>query len=75
MTKTTVYKVQLYDAKDDKPVISRRMATPEGADKMGGTIVEGTGYVIDLTDLEVGHEWTAIGFDPTALSYKKVVPG
>lgn len=45
---------------------------PAGAAKMGGWIVEGTGFVIDQTDLESGEEWTARDFDPRNLGYKKV---
>ncbi|WP_027556336.1 hypothetical protein [Bradyrhizobium sp. Cp5.3] len=64
MTKTVVYKVKLYNVATDEVVISRRMATHEGAAKMGGWTVEGTGVVVDLTDLEPGEEWTARDFDP-----------
>ena len=46
------------------------MATPEGAAKMGGTIIEGSGYVIDQTDLEAGEEWTPCDFDTAG--YKPV---
>jgi hypothetical protein len=59
MTKTTVHKVHLYDAKNDETIISRRYATPEGAERMGGAIIEGTAVVIDFTELEPGFEWTA----------------
>lgn len=58
MTKTTVHKVRLYDAKNDETIISRRYATPEGAEMMGGEIIEGTAVVIDLTELEPGFHWT-----------------
>ncbi|GEC59210.1 hypothetical protein ACVIW2_000124 [Bradyrhizobium huanghuaihaiense] len=65
MARTTVYKVKLYNIATDEVVISRRMATYEGAAKMGGWPVEGTGHVIDLADLEPGEEWTPRDFDPT----------
>lgn len=71
MTRTVVYKVQLYDAANDKPVVSRRMATEVGAERMGGIIIEGTGYTVDSTDLEDRQQWTAIDFDPVALGYSK----
>ncbi|WP_035677029.1 hypothetical protein, partial [Bradyrhizobium liaoningense] len=67
MTKATVYKVKLYNIATDEVVISRRMATYEGAAKMGGWTVEGTGRVVDVTDLEPGEEWTARDFDPTKI--------
>ena len=38
---------------------------------MGGTIIEGTGYSVDLTELESGQQWTAINFDPVTLGYSK----
>lgn len=69
MSKTTVYKVKLYDVAADRSTISRRMATADGARNMGGTIVKGSGYVVDSTELEAGEEWTATDFDPVALGY------
>lgn len=66
MAKTTVYQVKLYDVATDEVLVSRR----SGQD--GGWIVEGTGFVIDQTDLESGEEWTARDFDPRNLGYKKV---
>ena len=71
MSKIVVYKVQLYDAANDAPVVSRRMATLNGVEKMNGTVIEGTGYTVDSTDLENGQQWTAIDFDPVALGYSK----
>lgn len=65
MSTTTVYKVRLYNIATDETTVSRRMATPEGAAQMGGSIIEGTGYVIDLTELEAGNEWTPLDFDTT----------
>lgn len=67
MARTTVYKVKLYNIATDEVVISRRMATYEGAAKMGGWTVEGTGHVVDLADLEPGEEWTPRDFDPTTI--------
>ena len=71
MTKVTVYKVQLYDSAKDAPFTSSRMATREGAAIMNGTVIEGTGYVIDLTELENGNQWTPRGFDPVAVGGEK----
>ncbi|MEY9748866.1 hypothetical protein ABIF65_008240 [Bradyrhizobium japonicum] len=67
MARTTVYKVKLYNIATDEVVISRRMATYEGAAKMGGWPVEGTGHVVDLADLEPEEEWTPRDFDPTTI--------
>ncbi|MDD1523651.1 hypothetical protein DAA51_39080 [Bradyrhizobium sp. WBAH10] len=67
MARTTVYKVKLYNIATDEVVISRRMATYDGAAKMGGWPVKGTGHVIELADLEPGEEWTPRDFDPTTI--------
>ncbi len=66
MAKVTVYKVGLYNVVTDHTMISRRMATPEGAAKMGGWIIEGTATEIDASELENGEPWTARGFQPKA---------
>ena len=71
MTKTTVHKVHLYDAMNDETIISRRYATLEGAERMGGAIIEGTAVVIDLTELEPGFEWTPRDFVPAPGSAKR----
>lgn len=73
MSKTVVYRVKLYDVGHDEFILSRRMATEEGAKEMGGSIVEGSGFVIDLTDLENGEQWTARDFDPVRRGYKKAI--
>lgn len=65
MGKVTVYKVQLYDAVDEEPLISTRMATPKGAHMMGGDIVEGSGVDIDASQLEPGAQWTPRDFIPS----------
>ncbi|MCA1458928.1 hypothetical protein I6F35_38390 [Bradyrhizobium sp. BRP22] len=67
MARTTVYKVKLYNIATDEVIISRRVATYEGAAKMGGWTVEGTGHVVDLADVEPGEEWTPRDFDPTKI--------
>lgn len=71
LTKVTVHKIRLYDATKDDMVISRRMATPEGAARMGGEVIEGTDFVIDLSELEAGMPWTKRDFDPASASYKR----
>jgi|tagenome__1003787_1003787.scaffolds.fasta_scaffold20690169_1 hypothetical protein len=73
MSKTKVYRVRLYDISNEKSVISRRMATPEGAAYMGGEIIDGTGYVVDVSELEPGDAWTPLDFEPAALGFKKAL--
>jgi hypothetical protein len=34
-------------------------------------VIEGTGYMVDPTELEDGQQWTAIDFDPVVLGYSK----
>ena len=63
MTKVTVYNVQLYDAVNDAPKTSRRMATERGAEMMCGEIVKDSAVEIEESQLN-GEQWTEIGFDP-----------
>jgi hypothetical protein len=49
------------------------MATPEGAAYMGGEIIDGTGYVVDNSELEPGEAWTPLDFEPAALGFKKAL--
>jgi hypothetical protein len=60
----TVYKVRLYDARNDESFTSRRMATIAGAGMMGGWIIDGTGIEIEPSQLEPGMQWTARDFNP-----------
>jgi hypothetical protein len=64
METITVYKVRLYDTRNDESLTSRRMATVQGAAMMGGWIIDGTGIEIDPSQLERGMQWTARDFDP-----------
>ncbi len=64
MAKVTVYKVQLYDALNDRPMISKRMATAAGAAMMGGHILEETAIEIDESQLERDEQWTERDFNP-----------
>jgi hypothetical protein len=74
MPSVTVYKVQLYDVATDHPMISRRMATREGAEKMGGVILEDTAMEIDASQLESGEGWTPRDFNPRPhLGFQKQV--
>jgi hypothetical protein len=59
-----VYKVEIYDIETDEMRLSRRMATQRGAEKMGGSIVQGTAVIIDPDQLERGEEWTPRDFKP-----------
>ena len=65
MAKVTVYRVQLYDAVNDAPKTSRRMATERGAEMMCGEIVKDSAVDIEESQLN-GEQWTDIGFDPKA---------
>lgn len=66
MAKVTVYKVQLYDAANDAPKTSRRMATERGAKMMCGEIAKDSAVEIEESQLN-GEQWTDIGFDPAAV--------
>jgi hypothetical protein len=67
VAKVTVYNVKIHDLATDKFVISRRMATYEGAKIMHGEIVEESATEIDEADLEKGEPWTPRDFIPQAL--------
>jgi hypothetical protein len=64
MAKVKVSKVTVYDVTTDQQRVSRRMATPEGAAIMHGTVVENTEVEIDESQLERGEKWTPIDFKP-----------
>ena len=64
METITVYRVRLYDARNDESLTSRRMATVQGAGMMGGWIIDGTQIEIDPSQLEPGMQWTARDFNP-----------
>jgi hypothetical protein len=64
MTRLKVYKVKVYDVTTDQFVISRRLATREGAAIMRGVVLEDTGVVIDASQLEPGEQWTPKDFTP-----------
>ncbi len=64
MAKVTVYNIRFYDLQNDELRISRRMATPKGAARMGGEILEGSAVEIDASRLEPGEEWTPRDFNP-----------
>jgi len=63
MTRVTVYRVQLYNAATDAPLISRRMATRRGAEMMHGQILEDTAIEIEESQLEPGQQWTERRFN------------
>ena len=64
VAKVTVYNVKIHALATDKFVISRRMATPEGAKIMHGEIIEESATEIDDADLENGEPWTPRDFHP-----------
>ena len=64
MSKITVFKVGLYDAINDARKISRRMATREGAEMMGGWVIEESAVEIESSQLEAGEQWTPRDFNP-----------
>ena len=64
MGKAKVYRVQVYNIMTDQIVISRRMATREGAEIMRGKVIDDTAVEIDESQLEPGEEWTPIDFNP-----------
>jgi hypothetical protein len=67
VAKVTVYNVKIRDLATDKFVISRRMATHEGAKIMHGEVIEDSATEIDEADLEGGEPWTPRDFIPQAL--------
>jgi hypothetical protein len=56
MTERRVYKVKMYNPATDQALISRRMATEEGAAIMRGEIIEDSAFVVDLTELKGGMD-------------------
>jgi len=64
MAKVTVYKVRVYNVMTDEYVLSRRMATHEGAGIMKGEIIEDSAVEIDESQLELGEKWTPRDFKP-----------
>ena len=67
MAKVTVFRVQLYNVATDALLISRRMATPKGAEMMGGHVLENSAIEIDESELESSEQWTPRGFRPNAV--------
>jgi hypothetical protein len=57
-----VYKVKRYDWQSDEIIVSKRLATIEGARLMGGDIIGSSGVEIPESDLESGQQWTARGY-------------
>jgi hypothetical protein len=64
MAKVKVYRVKVFDGMTDRRVISRRMATREGAATMRGEVLEDTEIEIDESQLEPGEQWTPVDFKP-----------
>jgi hypothetical protein len=64
MAKVNAYKVRSYDATKDDYVVSRRLATREGARKMRAELLENTEVEIDDSMLERGERFTPRDFVP-----------
>ena len=64
MPKVIVHRVRVHDHHIGTVVVSPRMATEEGAKRMGGQIVPDTAVEIDADLLETGEQWTRLDFDP-----------
>jgi hypothetical protein len=64
MARVTVYKVKVWTQNAGDYRVSRRMATENGATKMCGEIITGTGVEIDADRLIRGEEWTERDFVP-----------
>ena len=60
----TVYRVKRYDLQSDDYIHSKRLATREGARRMGCEIIASSEVEIPDSDLEAGEEWTAEGYAP-----------
>jgi hypothetical protein len=63
--KVTVYKMRFYDVQSDTFVVSRRMATEEGARFLGGKIIPSSAAEIDDSELEPQEQWTSRNFNPS----------
>jgi hypothetical protein len=63
MANVKVYRVKRYNIETDEEVILPRMATREGAAKMGA-VIEDTDVEIDEAELEPGEQWTPQDFTP-----------
>jgi hypothetical protein len=66
MAMVKVYRVDFYDIQNDGMVRSRRWFTRKGAERAGGTLVEGTEVEIDDAHLEAGL-WTQRDYNPHSI--------
>ena len=64
MGRVVIYEVKVWDHNAGDNVISRRMATSEGALIMKVKSSPSTGAEIDTSQLERGEQWTPLDFDP-----------
>ncbi|MET4070632.1 hypothetical protein ABID58_005439 [Bradyrhizobium sp. S3.2.6] len=63
--KVTVYRFTQFDAQTDMRVTSRRWATRDAIELVGGTVLENTAIEIDPSHLTGGVEgMTSADFDP-----------
>jgi hypothetical protein len=63
MARVMVYRFKAYSHLKGKSIKARRMGTREGIEKVGGTIIEGSGVEIDDSRLETDG-MTATDFVP-----------
>jgi hypothetical protein len=62
--KVSNFKRRSWDGHTDQYQTSTRMATRQGVESIGGTVIEGTEVEIDETQLEPGEQWTPKNFTP-----------
>jgi hypothetical protein len=58
MARIKAYKVKLYNPLADEAVVSRRLASREGAAIMKGVVLDDTEVEVDESQLEPGEKWT-----------------
>jgi hypothetical protein len=65
MARVTVYRFTIYDIFSDDNIISKRMGTREGVEKIRGAVIESTAVYIDEASLDPDMPGlTPIGFAP-----------
>ncbi len=65
MARVTVYRFTIYDIFSDDNIISKRMGTREGVEKIRGAVIESTAVYIEEAALDPDMPGlTPIGFAP-----------
>ena len=77
VSKVTIYQFTIYDIGNDENRKSRRWATREAVECIGGKVLEETATEIDATDIGAEIDgMTARNFDPHALrGFQRAVAG